>query len=363
MKHVLLAAIALLLGIEPIAPQADTKVALRADTAKLPKTTFVPSLKARMDPDNNTLWCGSLKLAWDALVLAAGDRFQARRLDAFGKAMQRDPFGSSQLSPSSYVAVAGFDHKALVEEARTLIHERLGQGRDSLLDDLQDRAAFSYAYLEMTIAFPHEFEDLVETPFLFGDSKQDVESWGLVDYELSRKSQFDQMGQVRVLHHSGPTHFIVEILPHEEEHIVLARVPSRGTLFKTWKGVQARREAYAKLERRDRSALDWVGGETFRVPKLDFALSHRFPEVKTGIKGSPTADILQTLRVRLDHRGAKIKSSVILGARSDARPRQFQFDGPFLVAFLHGDSELPYAMLWIANGDLMIPRKTEPESR
>ncbi len=47
---------------------------------------------------------------------------------------------------------------------------------------------------------------------------------------------------------------------------------------------------------------------------------------------------------------------MVLRGAAHPEPRNFIFDGPFFVGFVHQKSEIPYAALWIADPEILVPR-------
>jgi hypothetical protein len=149
-------------------------------------------------------------------------------------------------------------------------------------------------------------------------------------------------------------------MPEGLDRIVLARLQPGKSLAETWKRVQARRDTHAELSTEERQRLAWREGDRLALPKLDFDLSQAFMPLDLGVEGQQLASALQSLRVRLDHRGAEIKSrTMVLRGSIVNAPKECIFDGAFLAAFVWAESKVPYSALWIADAELLVPRKVE----
>ncbi len=348
-------------------PDPDTPV---QGTTDLAHTTFAPSLAAPLDPRRNTLWCGSLQLAWRAFAAAAGPRLDAGALDGALRLVHDDPFRAEHVDPESYVAVGGLDAAALVDEAQDELEERFGRGPDPVLERLRasDGMLVGYAFLAKELPFEHAFEDLATYAFRFGsgEAAADVEAWGLSPYDPHSAQDRRRVAQARIVHWAGPDELALELAPRgARDRIVLARLEPRATLLATWERVRAWRAAYATLGAAELERLAWDGGERLWVPKLDFDLAHAFDGLAATLDGIalPVA-IAQTLRVRLDHRGAEVRSRAVVALEAKRPdPKELVFDGPFLVAFVEADAELPYAALWVADAELLVPRRAQGERR
>ena len=51
--------------------------------------------------------------------------------------------------------------------------------------------------------------------------------------------------------------------------------------------------------------------------------------------------------------------SILLRRLTGTEPKQLIFDEAFFVAFLEAGRELPHTALWIADSELLVPRKVE----
>lgn len=337
----------------------DPDTPVQGNTASMKNTTFVASSNAEFDPHENKLWCASLKLACEAFVEATRPKRNPAAQNELLAAILMDPFHSSMLDPQSYVAVAGLEADELIETAQAELDAKFGHGRDPILDQFQDSdLPLAYAFLAKAMHFETEFEDNFEMPFSFGES--DVESWGLPNFDPMIEHQMRQAKQIRMLHYANRDDFVMELVPEGKDRIVLARLKPGRTLAETWKAVQRHRTAFPGLEPAARKELEWREGDRFLMPKLDFDLNHVFSPLEFGVEGVGLATALQTLRVRLDHRGAEIKSrTMILRGSATRNPKECIFDGPFLAAFVEKDADWPYALMWIGDPEILVPRKVE----
>ncbi|MEM7519131.1 MAG: hypothetical protein AAF368_19675, partial [Planctomycetota bacterium] len=316
----------------------DPETPVQGDTAGLARTTFAPSLTAPFDPERNVLWCGTMSLAWDALVEAAGGDFDRAALAGPAAVIDADPFDGSMIDPMSYVAVAGFDPKQVVEEAQRQLQAKFGQGRDPVLDQL--RGTVAYSFLAKTMKFKTNFDDLVEQPFVFGTPSSergaplslDVAAFGVEDY---KGPTFDPglAEQAEILRYESPEDFVVRLLPQGKDRIYVARFSSDAepaeSLQAKWQTVAQTAKAYPKLSEEKRRGLAWNMHDSLAVPKLDFDLSHSHPGFSLPRRGSVLPlTALQWLRVELNETGAEVRSrvSILSGAIADG-PKRMTCDG------------------------------------
>ena len=339
----------------------DPETPVQGNVASMEHTELVPSLNSPLRPKRNQLWCGTLSLAMKALESSLDQPFDPTELDPVSAAMVTDPFHTQHIDGASYVAVGGLDSARLLEEAQTQLQQRFGQGRDPVLDEAAGMApVLAYAFLYKAMQFPITFFDLKEHPLTFTNpdkTRKDVQTWGFDDLEIRTEVDSDRIKQLRIVYYGGPEDFVLEFLPESSDPIVIARLKPGKTLLETWQKIQTKRKAYANLTAEERLIQGWQGGESLHIPKLDFDLQQVFPKLRLALPDPTEAHALQTLRVRLDHRGAEVKSrGMVLRGSAGLDIKEFRLDGPFVVGFVHGKAEIPYAMLWVAHSELLVPR-------
>jgi hypothetical protein len=76
----------------------------------------------------------------------------------------------------------------------------------------------------------------------------------------------------------------------------------------------------------------------------------------------PIIAALQTIRFRLDERGAMLKSEAAMATKSQSStqmPRAYIFDAPFLILLERRSSARPYLAVWVDNPELLLKRESE----
>lgn len=355
----------------------DPATPVQGSTAGMKHTSFVPALAAPIDPAKNQLWCGALQLAWRALVREAGEGFAPQRLDALAALVHGDGFRGEHVDPRSYVALAGFDSDELIEAAQKRLIEQFGRGRDPVLDSYRGtRLPLSYAFLAKAMRFGVAFEDHKDRSFRFGRTAAgagagagagtgtgagtDIEAWGIGRFDPARELHHEWAKQIRVLHYASPQDFTLELRPVGKDRILLARRPKSAaafTLESLWKDVHGRVRAWPSLDEEARERLAMDGGERMQIPKLDFDLRHVFADMASGLEEAPMVRMVQTLRVRLDHEGAELKSrAMTLRGSAFPKPKVLVFDQAFFLAFAEEGKDRPYAAMWVADPELLVAR-------
>jgi hypothetical protein len=71
----------------------------------------------------------------------------------------------------------------------------------------------------------------------------------------------------------------------------------------------------------------------------------------------PIVLAMQTIRFRLDDRGATLKSEAALAqkAATPEKLRRFIFDKPFLILLERRDAARPYLAIWVDIPELLVP--------
>lgn len=334
-------------------PSGD--VHLMANTSELKATTMADTLEAPLDPNKNTIWVATTQLAWNELrkqvgedILIDGAPPAARRLNA-----GRDP--SHDLDPASYVVGGG--RRADLERVQAALEKSFGRGRDPILkenvEELPPDGVFSYAFLAKDLKFKAPFDILENHPIYFQTTR--VCTFGMERFAPGQ-TYHELMGKQLRVHdvvtgdHGQGKEFIVSLHPEQADDIILALVPSRENLKSIVQHVLGR----IKVD----GGEELGAGLSFKVPKMDFHLTHEFVEASGRLLnssyGSGSLKNFQTVAFRFDEKGATLR------ARSwgitAALPRaDLVFDRPFLLMLKEKSAEQPYFVMWVANPEVLIP--------
>ena len=106
-------------------------------------------------------------------------------------------------------------------------------------------------------------------------------------------------------------------------------------------------------------------GESLVIPILDFDLWTEYDDlcgeriVTPGpLQELPIIAAAQSIRFRLDERGAVLKSESLGAAAGEPPPpRHLVFDKPFLILLERRDAAQPYFALWVDNPEVLVPLK------
>jgi hypothetical protein len=353
--------------------------ALRADAQDLRSTLVTPALDEPLAAGKNVLYCSTLTLAWKELIAhlgGAGHRPGLRSdepssapgpvkltepcptADRLDRAAQAAAPGD--LDEASYVARAGVGPRVIDAVRADLARKFGGAASPSMVPTgVSPDEIVVYAYLFKNLAFADPFlrEDTWGLAFAGKHQVRHFGLWGEVEADRWEK----MARQIVVRDHRSDEDFVVELTTRSTgDRLVVARVPPQATLGAT---------VDHALERAEPSLFRRLAGGRFRkqdelrVPVIDFDVLRRYVELcgkRLAARGNVIAEAAQSIRFRLDDKGALLKSEAFVGApkgglRPQFPPRRFVCDGPFLVMMARAGSRAPYFALWIDDTELLLP--------
>ena len=337
---------------------------LQASVDSLGHSEFVVGPGAGLDPARNTIWSGSIKLAWDALGDAMGGPLSSSGADPAAEILATTAFDDGDVDPASVVVRAGPATPALVRSVGRALRER-GSPADPAFEqavaDAPEGALFAYAEIYKNLGFETRFDDLASAPLPFqGVAEQEptlVDAFG-IGYFSWQNANHKKLHDIVQFHETEDrSEYCVVLEPKDAlDRIVLARVAPAATLGGTWDRAQA---LISSAE-----AMPLSEGDRFVAPEVDFDLEHRFVALEglmvrssTGAE-APLQNVQQRLRLKLDEAGMVMRSRTFMGAASAAvsnKPRELVFDRPFLLAAFEEGSQSPYLLAWIAHPELLTP--------
>lgn len=330
----------------------------------LPGTRVTPVTTLPLDPKLNAIYCGVFQLAWTELaqmlanepLLLEGNPPAVAELNAMR--FTRDDASTCQVQVS-----AGPATDELLEECAEKLRDISAARPDLLTETRTPNTFIAYGILEKSLSFAKQFDKLDPAIFRGADGDTKVKYFGYDAAQHDRHSAVGELfGQVFVADYVSSTDFILCLDTNsEDDDLVLARVPPQETL-------QATVEAVNQRVAESRKVRDWwkqgYRGEPLQIPLINVGLIHQFKDLERTIANlslpeSYIGTALQAMRFKLDRTGAILKSEVRIEkeAKSEFReeprkPREFIFNGPFLIYLTKRNSPRPYFVAWIANAEL-----------
>ncbi|QDU69055.1 hypothetical protein [Engelhardtia mirabilis] len=356
----------LLVGVVPLTgcrSHGAEPAQLEAQASSLAFSEFVVGPEVPLDPARNTLWSGSIKLAWDALGDELGRPLQVVGSAPWAAILATTEFDAGDVDPDSVVVLAGRAGPSLGSAVTRALAERGSPPDpefDQALADAPAGALFAYAEIAKTLAFETRFDDLASAPLPFQGAAEEqptlVDAFGIGSFDW-QDANHKRLHEILRYHESPDrAEFCVVLEPKSaRDRIVLARVAPGATLGATWE------RAWALIEGNPTHSLS--AGDRFAAPEIDFDLSHRFRELEglplLSPDGSqtPLTNVQQRLRLKLDEAGMVLRSRAFMGVGSAAiiQPRELVFDRPFLLAAYEEGADAPYLLAWIAHPELLLP--------
>ena len=331
-----------------------------AAAGELPDTDVVPHTGGPITRGRNYLYCGTFQLAWNEMqqqIVKAP--IQLEENPPMVDFLNKGQFQKSDLSAESYLAMAGRVQDGIVEDIRQAMAQKFPSADMEVPKPQKETVFYAYAYLEKALAFREAF-DRLSAPLLFhsGDEESRVASFGFREFEVSSARDQQIEKQVTILDYRSDDDFILVLnTTSERDQIVLAKIQPQGTLQETIAVVQARIQQ-SPLEEWNRSVHS---SESLVVPIISVGVERQYMELidrdlqNRGWEGWAVAEARQGIRFRLDEYGARLESDSSLEFKSaiSPQPRQFVFDGPFLIYLKEESSQRPYFALWVETPEVL----------
>jgi hypothetical protein len=338
---------------------------LKADGKDLKATVISPHLQVTIKPGKNVLWCSTFQLVWNETCRYAGGDIRLKDEPPIVAALNKKIGNEKDVDAASCLVISGLVQDGVVEKIRRELDRKFqGQSDPDLLNRIENKLPpngwLAYAYLFRELHFEHPFKRL-EEPLSFSSVK--VTSFGLkkVSYE---QGDYLRARQVEIMDYNSNEDFILSLKPTaKNERILLAKIAPADTLLNTIETVRSRIASIAVNDQRKELEEE----ETIEIPILNFDLLNEYDEFKGkqivtpgSLQGTPILLALQSIRFRLDEKGAMLKSQAIIPCSVDGdelKPRQFIFDKPFLILLERKGAPQPYFALWVDNPELLVPFK------
>ncbi len=340
-------------------------------SSDLKSTAVAATLEAPLDKERNAIWCGSMVACWktmaDEIIKAepqVANSPMTTRLNA-----ARD--SRKDIAPEDIYTAAGWYADGIIEKITAGLAAKFPSKAAPVFPTFLEEAFISYAYLEVTMKFTEPYfrnKQSLEFTDVAGKTSK-LSSFGI---RTSDDPNHKLEGQAEILHcnQDRETHkmksFIVDLDSENKTQLVVAAVVPKATLAETLADVEAKIVAGQK----EKSLVRYLEGiDTLLVPDMDWRIKHRFSELEGKALLNPAmkakemefAFVQQDTRFRLDRRGAKLESEVMIGVTVACAPREikkpvprrFVFDRPFLLYMKERGAKQPYFVMWVADAELL----------
>jgi hypothetical protein len=324
-------------------------------------TIVSPHLEQEIPAQTNVLWCGTFQLAWNELCDLSEGPVELEPALTMAEVLNRQATSKQDLDKSSYVAVAGLASSGTYEKIQKELNAKFdGQASPNLLPLLRGapRDGFiTYAYLFKKLPFRWKFGRFHDD---FEFQKKEVDSFGVRHYSSGSRNDARMASQVAVLDYIDNDDFIVELATRsKEDRLLLAKVAPRSTLAETIATVKDRVTSVEPAPMPD--------GTDLLIPVLNFDILQQYSDLEgrrissssRKLDGKELFIAAQSIRFRLDERGAVLKSEAAGGGGFGSPKKNLIFDKPFLILLQRKRAQNPYFALWVGNAELLVSQKVQ----
>jgi hypothetical protein len=335
-------------------------VHLKTNADELKSTIVTPHLEQEIVPGSSVLWCNTFQLAWNELCDQTGGTVEMAAAPAMVSVLNKKTADRSDLDPDSYVAMAGLASDGIYDKIRKELDRKFkGQACPELLNSTPEMLGVAYAYLSKELPFQWAFTRF-HGRFVF--EGEQVDAFGIGQFLKIQKDEVRMASQVAVLDHRNNDDLIIELATQsKDDRLILAKVPPQKSLGET----------IAMVENRIAGAkpMPMHEAEDLVVPVLDFDVLKEYPElcnhpiVAAGKKfdGKSLASAKQSIRFRLDEKGAVLRSETVVAACMPER--MLVFNKPFLILLSRREAKHPYFALWVGNAELLYSSRKKPREK
>jgi hypothetical protein len=336
--------------------------ALQANAEDLEHTIVTPHLEHGIPAKTNVLWCGTFQLAWNELCDLSGEPVELEPASTMAEVLNRQTTTRQDLDKSSYVAKAGLANRGTFEKIQKELNAKFnGQASPNLLPILGStpRDVFiTYAYLFKELPFRWKFRRFHDN---LEFEEKEVDSFGIRHYSSGSRNDARMASQVAVIDYIDSDDFIVELKTRsKEDRLLLAKVVPQSTLADTIAAVKDRVDSAEPAPMQD--------GTDLMIPILNFDIQQQYSELEgrrissssRKLDGKELFVAAQSIRFRLDERGAVLKSEAAGGGGFGGMPnKNLVFDKPFLILLQRNRAENPYFAMWVGNAELLVSEKVD----
>lgn len=333
----------------------DPSTHLAVDSTALQQTVVVAHPDTAMPAGKNVLYCAAFQLAWDELKKLHSKNLRFRDPLPIADALNRGWLPKESLSPGSAVAMAGTWSEDFKRRLNDALEKAFRQGPDPYLEGVSASPGdlVAYAFLAKDLAFKTPFYNLKNHPIAFGKDGVPVRAFGADGDQELTLAQAEQLKLYTEKPLASPfleAPYVLAIHPKEsQEELLLANIEPAATLEETIAVALKLRDLGHEAEVEEKSRIS--------IPMMDLDIRHRFPEL-VGRKiegGQPILEALQTLRFKLDEKGARLRARALLIEQKIHL--NLSFDQPYLLLMRQKGVARPYLALWVENPEILIPVK------
>ena len=318
------------------------------------QTTVTAVLGSGIEKGKNLVYCATFQLAWNALrddVVKEDVRLADE--PALVGMLNKSPVSGKDVSPESYVAMAGLAGDNIVGKINEKLKEKFKEQAPEVNVAFETQEdILAYAYLLKNLEFKTMFEKLkAPVSFLSGGESTEVTAFGITQYFPSKHKNIGK--QVRIVDYNGHNDFIITLKSlSKDDEIVLAKVSPRETLEDTVKSVLGRmKKSKPKTMKKE---------DVLMIPIVELGVTQSYKELigkhleNEGYENHFIGEAMQKIDFRLNEKGALLKSEAIILVKMNGDPvKEMIFNKPFLILLKLKKSKNPYLAVWVGNPEFM----------
>jgi hypothetical protein len=333
-----------------------------ADTLK--NTIVTPYFEYKTDQSKNIVFSSTFQMAWNELkesVVKGNIKLNNEPpLVGFlnvGKPSKKD------LSDKDHVALAGLQKDNIIKRINDELKIKFKEGAPTVSSDTLKSPddILAYAYLFKNLKFKHTFEALKKPIEFYNGTK--IKAFGIDKYSLNEKH--DKLGKqvdiygYRYDENDKRYSFVVKLYSESQnDEIVLASIKPKETLIDTVgyvSGIVEKEQPVILGE-----------GDRLAIPVINFNLLKSYDELmdknllNTGFTDYRIAQALQSIKFKLDEKGAVLKSESKVGLEKWSggdKHKSLIFNEPFLIYLKEKNADYPYFAMWVNNTELLTEAK------
>lgn len=313
------------------------------------KVQIIPSTNEINIIEENDIWIGSFKLAWDELGDFIGANVLFEEENKLANSLNNSQFNKEQLSYNDYYIKVGYSTKKLGKE---IIEEVKNKYNKNPMLNLEEYDSYTkgitvYSIINKEFTFKNSFDLLSSSKF--GNSIIKYRYFGIND-----KSDSKLKDMVSVLFYNEDNDFAIQLDTNEGEKIILYRTDVNTSFDEAYNRVNKEKEKY--IGSRKLNKYDEI-----KIPFLSVNGVVRYEELigKTiiGTKGMYIKEALQQVEFSLNQKGGNLNSESSISTdylNENIYGKKYYFNNNFILFMVEQDKELPYMCLNVENTDILI---------
>ncbi len=310
----------------------------------------------------NRVWVGTFQLVWNDFmdeILKGPVKFISGE-QKVAKALNKQEFKVSMLSPDSYYKTYGKPTLELKGQIETAIMEKFGE-KSEILEQINwsdpDNAVFLYTMLKKEFKFVNRFTQLPSGDF--GPYHTDY-------FGINESGREILYSNVRVLFYDSPSEFAVALNTRTNDEVYIYRTEENKPFNSIYKDMNKKTAKY-------KGSHEFMKGDKIKVPYVAFKKDVNFDELCNRIIKNTDEmyfeKALQTVDFDLNESGVKLKSEAALDVnfvsflpQSPKEGRNLEVTNTFYIFMKEKDKGMPYFAARVKDLILFNPQKQSKKS-